>query len=149
MQLLYNKWDLIEGREQAWKDTVAERKRRYPTLGDLPAMPLSALEHTHLQRLPAALVQRMEEHSRKLTTSELNRWLETVQQRRAVPSNSSGRTAKVYYGTQTGFRPPEVTLFCNSPARLNESYRRYLLLDLCDTFGFYGTPVRLKFRKSD
>ena len=149
VQLLYNKWDLIEGREQAWKDTVAERKRRYPTLGDLPAMPLSALEHTHLQRLPAALVQRMEEHSRKLTTSELNRWLETVQQRRAVPSNSSGRTAKVYYGTQTGFRPPEVTLFCNSPARLNESYRRYLLLDLCDTFGFYGTPVRLKFRKSD
>ena len=54
-----------------------------------------------------------------------------------------------HYGTQTGRRPPEITLFCNSPARLGESYRRYLLLDLCDTFGFHGTPVRLKFRKSE
>jgi len=149
VQLLYNKWDLIEGREQAWKDALADRKRRYPTLEDLPAMPASATVHTHLHRLPGALVQRMEEHGRKLTTAELNRWLEAVQRRRAVPSTRVGKTAKVYYGTQTGRRPPEVTLFCNSPSRLSESYRRYLLLDLCDTFGFHGTPVRLKFRKSE
>lgn len=149
VQLLYNKWDLIENREQAWKDMAKERARRYPTLADLPAMPVSALEQTHLHRLPATLVQRMGEHDRKLTTSELNKWLEAVQRRRALPSTGAGRTAKVYYCTQTAHRPPEITMFCNSPARLSDSYRRYLLLDLCDTFGFHGTPVRLKFRKSE
>ena len=149
VQLLYNKWDLIEEREQAWKDMMKERVRRYPTLGTLPAMPVSAIERTHLSRLPATLVQRMGEHDRRLVTSELNKWLEAVQRRRAVPSTRLGRTAKVYYGTQTGHRPPEITMFCNSPARLSDSYRRFLLLDLCDTFGFHGTPVRLKFRKSE
>jgi GTP-binding protein len=128
---------------------TAERARRYPTLDGLPAMPVSATEHTHLGRLPAALLQRMAEHDRRLGTSELNRWLEAVQRRRAVPSTRLGRSAKVYYGTQTGQRPPEITLFCNAPSRLSENYRRYLLLDLCDTFGFHGTPVRLKFRKSE
>jgi GTP-binding protein len=149
VQLLYNKWDLVEQREQAWKDAVAHRKRRYPTLGDLPAMPVSALERTHLTRLPATLLQRMAEHDRRLATADLNRWLEAVQRRRAVPSTRLGKVARVYYGTQTGRRPPEITLFCNSPSRLTESYRRYLLLDLCATFGFHGTPVRLKFRKSE
>ncbi len=149
VQLLYNKWDLIEDRERAWKHLTAERARRYPTLAGLPAMPVSATERTHLGRLPAALVQRMTEHDRRLGTAELNRWLEAAQRRRAVPSTRLGRSAKVYYGTQTGERPPEVTLFCNAPSRLSDSYRRYLLLDLCDTFGLHGTPVRLKLRKSE
>jgi GTP-binding protein len=57
--------------------------------------------------------------------------------------------AKIYYATQTGSGPPELTLFCNSPSRLSEGYRRYLLLDLCESFGLRGTPVRMKFRRSE
>jgi GTP-binding protein len=149
VQLLYNKWDLVEEREAAWKRLVADRARRFPTLGDLPGIPVSALQRMHLTRLPATLLQRAEEHRRKLTTSDINRWLEDVQRRRAAPSTRLGKTARIYYATQTATRPPELTLFCNAPSRLSDSYRRYLLLDLCDTFGFHGTPVRLKFRKSE
>jgi GTP-binding protein len=149
VQLLYNKWDLLTEREQAWKRLAADRTSRYPTLKDLPAMPVSATVRTHLTRLPAALLQRIDEHTRKLTTSDLNRWVTEVQRRRAVPSTRLGRSAKIYYGTQTGVGPPQITLFCNAPSRLSENYRRYLLLDLCDTFGWHGTPVRLKFRASE
>jgi GTPase len=149
VQLLYNKWDLIEDREAAWKRVIAERADRYPTLADLPAMPLSATTGIHLGRLPAALQQRMREHGKKIPTREINRWLEAVQRRRQVPSTRVGSSAKVYYATQTSTSPPELTLFCNAPSRLSDSYRRYLLLDLCDTFGFHGTPVRMRFRKSE
>ncbi len=149
VQLLYNKWDLVEEKEAAWKGITAERAERYPTLADLPAMPVSATQGIHLHRLPAALLQRMGEHRRKISTREINRWLEQVQRRRAVPSTRVGSSAKVYYATQTGTSPPEITLFCNAPSRLSDGYRRYLLLDLCDTFGFHGTPVRLRFRKSE
>src|SRR6185369_9753604 len=110
---------------------------------------VSALVRTHLGRLPATLLQRTGEHRRKLATSDINRWLEEVQRRRAAPSTRLGKTARIYYATQTSTGPPELTLFCNAPSRLSDSYRRYLLLDLCDTFGFHGTPVRFKFRKSE
>jgi GTP-binding protein len=103
----------------------------------------------HLSKLPAAIAKRVTEHARKITTAELNRWIQTVQKRRAVPSTRAGRVPRLYYVTQTGTCPPELTLFVNAPHRLSESYRRYLWLDFTATFGFHGTPVRLKVRKSD
>ncbi len=147
--VIYNKWDLIEEREEAWKRVTAERVERYPTLGDLPALPLSATVRTHLHRLPGALRQRVEEHQRKISTRALNDWLRLVQRKRQVPSTKSGRTARIYYLTQTGTGPPEFTLFVNEPSRLSENYRRFLWLQLTAHFGFHGTPVRLKVRKSD
>ena len=90
-----------------------------------------------------------EEHRRKLPTAEINRWLESVQRRRALPSTRLGKVARIYYATQTGTSPPELTLFVNAPSRVSEAYQRYLLLDLKATFGFPGTPVRLKLRKSE
>lgn len=102
-----------------------------------------------MSRLPATIAKRVAEHARKIPTSELNRWLQDVQRRRAVPSSRVGRVPKLYYVTQSGSRPPELTLFANAPDRLSESYRRFLWLDFTDTFDFHGTPVRLKVRKSD
>jgi GTP-binding protein len=147
--LLYNKWDLIPEREAAWKRLTAERARRYPTLGELPAVPISATVGIHLGRLPGLIRQRLDEHRRRLPTRELNRWLEAVQRRRAAPTTRLGRAPRVYYVTQTGTGPPEFTLFVNEPSRLSKSYRRFLWLDLTRTFGFRGTPVRLRVRKSD
>ena len=147
--LAYTKWDLLEEREAAWKRLLEERKSRYPTLGDLPAMPVSALERTHLGRLPGVIQKRAAEHRRKIPTSELNRWLAQVQRRRSVPSTSLGRVPKLYYVTQTGTGPPEFTLFVNAPSRLSENYRRFLWLDFVDHFEFQGTPVRLRVRKSE
>jgi len=147
--VIYNKWDLVENREQAWKDLLAARSRRYPTLGDLPSTPLSATAGLHVTRLPAAIAKRVAEHARRVPTGNLNRWVQDVQRRRAVPATRLGRVPKLYYVTQTGARPPEFTLFVNAPHRLSEAYQRFLWLDFTATFGFHGTPVRLKVRKSD
>ncbi len=146
--LLYNKWDLLEEREKRWKELTAERARRYPTLADLPAVPISALKGTHLYRLPGLVRERWDEATRKIATPELNRWLKDVQQRRQVPSTRLGRQPRLYYVTQTGSRPPEFTVFANAPERLNATYRRFLWSQLAGRFGFHGTPVRLRFRRS-
>ncbi len=147
--LIYNKWDLMTEREASWKRLIEDRGRRYPTLAKLPAVPLSATTGLHLAKLPAAIHQRAYEHERKIPTAELNRWLEHVQRRRAVPSTSTGRIPKLYYMTQTGQGPPQFTLFVNAPSRLSEAYQRYLWLDFVDRFDFDGTPVRFKVRKSE
>jgi len=149
VQLLYNKWDLLEEREQAWKRLLADRTRRYPTLAKLPATPVSATEHIHLGRLPAVVRQRVAAHRRKVPTAQLNKWLVDVQRRRQVPSTRTGFAPRLYYVTQTGKGPPQFTLFVNAPSKLSESYRRFLWLDFVERFEFHGTPVRMKVRKSE
>jgi GTPase len=146
--LLYNKWDLMTEREAAWKRLSTERARRYATLGDLPAAPVSALTRTHLHRLPQLFGARVADHRRKLTTPEVNAWLEEVRKRRGMPSTKLGRTAKIYYATQTAVGPPEITLFVNEPSRINANYRRFVWSRFTEHFGFRGVPVRLRVRKS-
>jgi GTP-binding protein len=147
--VLYNKWDRIEEREQAWKDVQADRARRFPTLADLPAHPISATERIHLVKLPEYVAERVAQNLREIPTRELNDWLALAQKRKQVPSNSLGKAPKIYYLTQTGKRPPTFTLFVNAPSRLTDNYRRYLWSQFADHFGFHGTPLRFKVRKSE
>jgi GTPase len=147
--LLYNKWDLVDEREQTWKKLTAERARRYPTLGDLPALAISATVGTNLHRLPGIIKERVRQYERKLSTSELNKWLVNVQRRRQVPSTKLGRSPRLYYMTQTAQRPPEFTVFVNAPSHLNDNYRRYLQLRFVEDFDFRAAPVRFKYRKSE
>jgi len=147
--LLYNKWDLREDREVAWKAVRAELSDRFPTLGDVPAHPISATEKLHLARLPEYIAQRVAENTRQIPTRELNDWLAMVQKRRQVPSNALGKAPKIYYLTQTGKRPPTFTLFVNAPSRLSDNYRRYLWTQFAEHFGFKGTQLRFRAKKSE
>jgi GTP-binding protein len=147
--LLYNKWDQVASRETAWKAVRAELSRRYPTLGEVPAHPISATEKLNLARLPEYIAQRVAENTRQISTRELNDWLAMVQKRRQVPSNALGKAPKIYYLTQTGKRPPTFTLFVNAPSRLSDNYRRYLWTQFADHFGFKGTPLRFRAKKSE
>ena len=92
--------------------------------------------------------ERWSEATRAIPTSQLNRFLAAVQRKRQAPSNAQGRAPRLYYMTQTGTRPPEFTVFVNAPDRLNASYRRFLWSQLAERFEFHGTPVRLRFKRS-
>jgi GTP-binding protein len=72
-----------------------------------------------------------------------------VQRRQQAPSNRLGRAPRLYYVTQTGTRPPEFTVFVNAPDRINPTYRRFLWSQFAERFGFHGTPVRMRFRRSE
>jgi GTP-binding protein len=146
--LAYNKWDVVEGREVRWKALTADRTRRYPSLGDLPALPISATVGTNLHRLPAQLLSLWKQTTRRIPTPQLNQFLTEVQRERQVPSNRLGRSPKLYYMKQTGKRPPEFTVFVNAPDRLNQSYRRFLWSRFTERFDYVGVPVRLRFRRS-
>ena len=145
--LLYNKWDLVQEKDHTWKRLDEERRRRYPTLSDLPAAPVSTLTGTNLHRLPRLVAERWEQATRRIPTPRLNRFLADAQRKRQAPSTRLGREARLYYMTQTGVRPPEFTIFANAPERLAVAYQRFLWSQLTETFGFQGTPVRLKFRR--
>ena len=62
------------------------------------------------------------------------------------PPAVSGRRVKIRYMTQPKARPPYFVLFGNSVDKIPESYKRYLVNGLRETFGLIGVPIRLSMR---
>jgi GTP-binding protein len=62
------------------------------------------------------------------------------------PPAVSGRRVKIRYMTQPKARPPFFVLFGNSVDKIPESYKRYLVNGLRETFGLIGVPIRLSMR---
>jgi GTP-binding protein len=63
------------------------------------------------------------------------------------PPAVSGRRIKLNYMTQPKARPPSFVLFSSRADALPESYRRYLVNRLRESFDLPGTPIRLMIRE--
>jgi len=62
------------------------------------------------------------------------------------PAYRGGRRLKVYAIEQVATRPPTFVLSVSDPKRMHFSYKRYLVNQLREAFGFQGTPIRLLVR---
>ena len=80
--------------------------------------------------------------NRRISTARINRWLEGVLSAHPPPA-VAGRRIKIRYMTQAKARPPTFALFGNQLDHLPESYTRYLVNNLRETFDLPGTPIRL------
>ncbi len=65
------------------------------------------------------------------------------------PSHVRNRLPKIFYATQVGVAPPTFVVFCNDPAIVHFSYKRYLENQVREKFGFLGTPIRLILRQRE
>lgn len=83
----------------------------------------------------------------RVTTGELNRWLEAALKYNAPPLGPSGQPARIYYATQIGVQPPTIVLFCNHPDRIDQSYRRFLLGFFREKLSFGEVPIKLYLRR--
>ncbi len=63
------------------------------------------------------------------------------------PPTDKGRRLKIYYMTQTGIKPPNFVIFCNSRELFHFSYQRYIENQLRTVFGLEGTPIRIVIRQ--
>ena len=143
--LLANKWDLMRGpaREvRAFRRTVAAA---HPAFAGLPLLCVSARTGEALDGLLGMLVQVERSYTARLPTPELNRTLRAAVETHAPPS-PEGRALRFFYVTQTGSRPPEVTVFTSAPARVPAAYARYLRTRFGEAFGLVGVPLRVRFR---
>ena len=143
-----NKWDLLGGRraaEQAREEDIAHRLR---FLDFAPCVHTSALEGEGIPRLFRAIRAAYGEYTRKIQTADLNKVVERLTQRHAPPSQGR-RATKLYYGTQTGTRPPAFSVFTNRPEQIDAAYERFVENQLRHHFGLEGTPLKLAFRGRD
>jgi GTP-binding protein len=142
-----NKWDLVRGQGQDWVEAFDDKLRfQLKFLDFAPIIHLSALTGEHTAKLLEVVDRVADARRRRVPTAELNKFLETVTA--AHPPTSTGRReVRILYGVQTGIEPPEFVLFTNVATELHFSYERFLINQLRESFGFEGTPIRLKIRK--
>ena len=160
--IVVNKWDLvISGKAKSARPTKAERMReskrpadrtayeqrlRYELkfLNYAPVVFVSAKSGKGAENIFPLLEQVATERRKRITTSEMNRFLERVDfDRASVPMR---QRVKILYMTQASVAPPTFVLFTNRAVKLHFSYQRFLENQIRQAFGFLGTPIWIKAR---
>ena len=143
-----NKWDLVEDRARRLAEIREMAERLLPQLRGVPVVPVSALTGRGLDRLREAILEVHRAWNSRVPTARLNRWLGAVTEAHPPPA-VRGRRLRLRYMTQVKTRPPTFALWCSRPDALPESYLRYLVNGLRETFGLAGVPIRILPRKGE
>jgi GTPase len=163
--IVVNKWDLvihpekISGKEA--RPTKAERMRESKRPGDrdayeqrlryelkflnyAPIVFISAQSGKGTEKIFPLLEEVATERRKRVTTSQMNRFIERVDfDRASVPVR---QRVKILYMTQASVAPPTFVLFTNRAVKLHFSYQRFLENQIREAFGFVGTPIWIKNR---
>jgi GTPase len=143
-----NKWDRVREREKRLTELRATCQRLLAQVKGVALVPVSAIKGQGLDRLMRAIFAADTLWNRRLPTHALNRWLQAVVEAHPPPA-VSGRRIKLRYITQAHARPPTFVLFCSWPKALPDSYLRYLVNSLRESFDMPGVPLRVNLRKGD
>jgi GTPase len=143
--LVANKWDTVASSNRDPRAFLAEARRLYPHLENVPAMVVSALRGTHLDELLSAARRVGDVRRQRLPTRRLNEVLGDAVAAVAPPIHQ-GKRARFYYATALGHAPPTIALFVNHPDHVTTAYLRYLEHRLRASFPLEGTPLRLVLR---
>ncbi|MBT0957160.1 ribosome biogenesis GTPase Der [Alphaproteobacteria bacterium KMM 3653] len=140
-----NKWDLEREKQSKLKDLKESFERLLPQLRGAPLITVSAKTGKGLDRLHAAILKANEVWNRRIPTARLNEWLAEMIEMHPPPA-PGGRRIKLRYMTQAKTRPPGFVVMCSHADKLADSYKRYLVNGLRESFDMPGTPIRLHFR---
>lgn len=145
--LLVNKWDLIPNKTtNTARDFENEIKQKLQPFDDIPIVFTSALEKQRIHRAVEVAMEVYENRSRRISTSQLNDFLQEIIAAYPPPS-VKGKFVKIKYGTQLPGKNPKFALFCNLPQYVNDSYKRYVENRMREAWDFKGVPITIYFRK--
>ncbi|MBW6515602.1 MAG: ribosome biogenesis GTPase Der [Candidatus Cloacimonetes bacterium] len=143
-----NKWDLITKDNKTIGNFVKDIREDLSFINYAPIVFISALTNLRLRKILDLILQIDEESKKRISTSELNDFMEKVVGK-FPPAHSSGKHTKIYYCTQPSVQPPVFIFFCNNAKFITESYRRYLHNQLRERFKFEGVTIKTIFRSKE
>lgn len=139
-----NKWDLIEKDNKTMGNFRMSVRKKFPFMTYAPILFVSAVSNQRIGKILETVVQVSAEQNKRVTTSVLNQVIGEAIMLNQPPSDK-GRRLKIYYGTQTGVKPPTFNLFINDKELTHFSYTRYLENRLRENFGFEGTSIKIEY----
>jgi len=163
--IVVNKWDLVaSGQKRAISQSKTariqdakrpqdrsayEQRLRYGLkfLSYAPVVFISAETGKGTEKLLPLIEEVAKERRRRVSTSEMNRFLKSIDfDRASVPAS---KRVKIYYMTQAAVAPPTFVLFTDRPVKLHFSFERFIENQIRRAFGFVGTPIWIKSRASE
>lgn len=140
-----NKWDVEDAKQEKLRDLREAFERLLPQLRGAPLVTVSAKTGKGLDRLRAAVERAYTVWNTRIPTGQLNRWLLGMVEQHPPPA-PQGRRIKLRYMTQAKTRPPGFVVMCSHPDKMPDSYTRYLVNGLRESFDMPGTPIRIFMR---
>ncbi len=138
-----NKWDLVTDEQLAgFRSRVAAELTH---IAFAPQVFTSAVTDYGLHELLATAIRVFDTSRRRVSTGNLNRWLEVWTQRQEPP-NFKGRSLKLFYGTQADIAPPTFVFSVNSDQFITRAYEQYLRNRIREDLAFSEVPFRLIFK---
>jgi GTP-binding protein len=137
--LLFNKWDLVKGfrMEHCRKSFEIDT----PFLNHCPILFVSGKTGRNLEGLFKTVKEVDEQQNRRITTGQLNKFVEKAIQKYHPPM-LDGKRLRIFYLAQVDVQPPRFVLFVNNPKLMVETYKKYLIHQFRDTYGFLGAPIQ-------
>ncbi|KPB01253.1 ribosome biogenesis GTPase Der [Ahrensia marina] len=146
--IAFNKWDLIENRQEVLADLREKTTRLLPQIRGIRAVPISGQTGAGLDTLMKEVIATHKVWNKRISTAKLNRWLEMVTAHHPPPA-VRGRRLKLKYMTQAKTRPPGFVISCTRPDAVPDSYQRYMVNALREDFDMPGVPIRMMLRGGD
>lgn len=141
-----NKWDIVSKKAQLLKEIQSKIDESLFQAKGVPIVPISGLKHQHISDLMKAVFGIYQTWNKRISTGELNRWLNFMLENHSLPL-LKGRRLKLKYMTQIKTRPPTFALFISQDNDFPIAYERYLMNGLRQEFGLEGVPLRFQYRK--
>jgi GTP-binding protein len=140
--VLINKWDAIEKSNLTMDEYKQKIRLALNFMDFVPMLFISAKTGQRVDQVMPEALKVQDQRLVRLSTSSLNRILMKAQDMHA-PSSKTGRTLRIYYGTQVRSDPPTFMLYVNDVKLAHFSYLRYLENQIRKEFPFTGTPIHI------
>jgi len=141
--LVFNKWDLIQNLRM--EHAMRGVREAAPFLAHCPTLFIEALTKRNLDKIFPLTREVYQQRFLRLTTGVLNKFIESCVQKYHPPL-IWGKRLRIYYLTQAESNPPKFVLFVNKPDLMTETYKKFLINQLRDSFPFTGCPLLFELR---
>lgn len=143
--LCLNKWDLMEKDERTAGLIEDEINERLSNISFIEKIFISAKDKQRVHKVLELAFKVYEERQKRITTGELNRFLEQLMDRQPPPA-VKGHDLRLSYITQADAEPPTFIMFSRWAKLIPENYQLFLERRIREQYGFQGVPIRLFFR---
>ena len=137
--IVLSKWDITTIGIEDVRDRLEARIRQRP-----PVVTVSSKTGRGIQRLFDRVEGLFGTYTAKISTGQLNRFLQELREQREPPSRR-GKRLNLLYATQTSVRPPRFRAFVNDPGLITRDYAYWVENKLRQRFEMQGIPVSIDF----
>ncbi|MDR0630558.1 MAG: ribosome biogenesis GTPase Der [Holosporales bacterium] len=133
----YDKDDLPEFIKRNFNKSLSQFK-------DVPFLFISATKKENLSKMLHLVIDSYDKQKLKIKTSELNQWLQIINQNDLMQTAST--KFKLKYITQIGIHPPSFVIFVSNKNYIRKDHERFIINKLRQNFALTDIVIKVYFK---